>query len=210
MTLNRRRDENISVLARSGPMAGVIVVHAAIVYVLAMSMGVVDVPKFAQPVQAVFIPEQTEPQEPEKPLPKPEIEEVAIAASQAPPEIDFDEVLAPPAEIPMPAESSNAIAATEASGPPVTQGLKTNRRVEPTYPAASRRAGEKGTVLLRVLVDGSGRPKDVQVARTSGFSRLDEAAIDAVRRWRFQAAMNAGRPIETWTQVSITFRLTET
>jgi TonB family protein len=51
-------------------------------------------------------------------------------------------------------------------------------------------------------------PKDVQVAQTSGFSRLDDAAKQAVRRWRFEAATDGSRPISVWTQVAITFKLT--
>jgi len=196
-----------SVLTRGGPMAAVIGIHVAIIYLLAVSMGVVDTPKFAQPIQAVFIPEQQSQPEQEVPEVKPKIEDIAAPTEQPPPEIQFDEVIVPPAETPMPA-SSNAVAATEATVGQAAQELKTNSRVEPTYPPASRRAGEEGTVRLKVLVDESGRPKDVQIAQTSGFARLDEAAKQAVRRWRFQAAMDAGRPISVWTQVAITFKLT--
>lgn len=195
-----------SVLTRGGPMAAVIGIHVAIIYLLAVSMGVVEAPKFTQPVQAVFIPEQTQ-SEPEEPVVKPKIEDIAAPTEQPPPEIQFDEVIVPPAETAMPA-STNAIAATEAPTGQ-TQELKTNTRIEPTYPPASRRAGEEGTVRLKVHVDENGRPKDVQVAQTSGFSRLDDAAKQAVRRWRFQAATDGGRPIAVWTQVAITFKLTE-
>lgn len=203
MTPDRRSSG--SVLARTGPMAAVIGIHVAIIYLLAVSMGVVEAPKFAQPVQAVFIPEQSQPQ-PEEPVVKPKMEDIAAPSEQPPPDILFDEVVVPPSETPM-AASNNAVAATEATGA-VTQELKTNTRIEPTYPPASRRAGEEGTVRLKVLVDENGRPKDVQVAQTSGFSRLDDAAKQAVRRWRFQAAMDNGRAITVWTQVAVTFKLT--
>jgi protein TonB len=85
--------------------------------------------------------------------------------------------------------------------------LKTTNRVEPVYPATSRRLGEEGTVRLRVLVDESGKPRDVNVMSGSGFSRLDAAAIDAVKRWRFVAATDGTKPITAWTQVAITFKL---
>lgn len=196
-----------SLLARSGPMAAVVGIHVAIVYLLAVSMGVIEAPKLSEPIQAVFIPEQQSQPE-EVPVVKPEIEDIAAPTEQPPPEIHFDEMIAPPAEVPMPA-SNTAPAATEATVGQAAQELKTNTRVEPTYPPASRRAGEEGTVRLRVLVDDSGRPKDVQIAQTSGFSRLDDAAKQAVRRWRFQAATDGGRAISAWTQVAITFRLTE-
>jgi periplasmic protein TonB len=195
-----------SVLARGGPLAAVIGIHIAIVYLLAVSMGVVEAPKFVQPIEAVFIPEPTEP-EPEIEPVKPDLAELAEPTEQPPPEIQFDEVVVPPAETPMPA-SNNAVAATEAVGQ-VARELKTSTRIEPTYPPASRRAGEEGTVRLKVLVDESGGPKDVQIAQTSGFSRLDEAAKQAVRRWKFVAATDGSKAQSVWTQVSITFRLTD-
>jgi len=204
--MSREPGSSGSVSKRGGPLAAVIGIHVAIIYLLAVSMGVVDAPKFAQPIEAVFIPEATQP-EPEMPKIKPDIPQIAEPTAEPPPELQFDEVLAPPAETPMPA-SSNAVAATQAVGT-TAQELKTSTRIEPTYPPASRRASEEGTVRLKVLVDESGRPKDVQVAQSSGFSRLDEAAKQAVRRWKFVAATDGSKAVSVWTQVSITFRLTD-
>jgi periplasmic protein TonB len=195
-----------SVFSRGGPLAAVIAIHLGIAYVLAVSMGVVEAPKFVQPIEAVFIPENTQP-EPEMPKVKPDIE-IAQPTEQPPPEIQFDEVVAPPAETPMPA-SPNAVAATQATVGQAAQELKTSTRIEPIYPPASRRASEEGTVRLKVLVDEAGRPKDVQVAQSSGFSRLDDAAKQAVRRWKFVAATDGTKAMSVWTQVSITFRLTD-
>ena len=192
-------------LSRGGPALAVIGIHIFIVYGLAATMGVVKVPQFVAPIEAVFIPEQAK-TEPDPPAPvKPEIDQV-MPTEQPMPEIQFDEPVVPPAETAVPA-SENAIAATTASGA-VAQDLKTSNRVEPTYPPAARRAGEEGTVRLKVLVDEKGRPRDVAVATSSGFARLDEAAIAAVRKWRFVAATNGTDPISAWTQVAITFRLT--
>jgi len=192
-------------LSRGGPAMAVIGLHILIIYGLAATMGVVKVPQFAAPIEAVFIPEETQ-TEPEPPVPvKPEIDQV-MPTEQPMPEIQFDEPVVPPADTAVPA-SENAIAAATASGA-VAQELKTSNRVEPSYPPASRRAGEEGTVRLKVLVDEKGRPKDVAVATSSGFARLDEAAMQAVRKWRFVAATDGANPITAWTQVAITFRLT--
>jgi protein TonB len=166
-------------------------------------MGIVEMPKFIQPLETVFIPE-SKPVEPETPLVKPEIADV-MPLETPPPELQLDEPVVPPADNPMPA-SSNASAATAANGAP--QELKTSQRVEPAYPATSRRQGEEGTVRVKVLVDERGRPQEVAVAQSSGFARLDEAALQAVRRWRFVAATNGERAVTAWTQVAITFRLT--
>lgn len=193
------------VLSRSGPALAVIGIHILIIYGLAATMGVVKVPQFSAPIEAVFIPEQTE-SEPEPPVPvKPEIDQV-MPTEQPMPDLQFDELVVPPAETPMPA-SENAIAAAPAAGA-VAQELKTRNRVEPTYPSSSRRAGEEGTVRLKVLVDEKGRPREVAVATSSGFARLDQAAMEAVRKWRFVAATDGTNPISAWTHVAITFRLT--
>lgn len=195
------------ILARSGPAIAVIGLHALLIYGLAVSMGAIEMPKFAAPVTAVFIPEPTEAQpEPEIEV-KPQIDET-VPLDEPLPEVEFEEPVAPPAETPIPA-SANSIAATTATGPAApAQDLKTNQRVEPTYPPTSRRLGEEGTVRLKVLVDERGRPREVEIAQSSGFSRLDEAATKAVRKWRFEAATDGSKPIRAWTQVAVTFKLT--
>lgn len=193
-----------SFLSRSGPAMAVIGIHILIIYGLAATMGVVKVPQFAAPLEAVFIPVEETQSEPEPPAVKPEIDQQVVPTETPMPELQFDEPVVAPVENTTPSE--NAIAATATGA--VAQDLKTSNRVEPTYPPAARRAGEEGTVRLKVLVDEKGRPKDVSVATSSGFARLDEAAVAAVRKWRFVAATNGTNPISAWTQVAITFRLT--
>lgn len=200
-----RQDQ--SVLARSGPAIAVIAVHAIVLYIISVSMGMVEVPKFAAPVTAVFIPEAQEAEpEPEVPVVKPDIADV-MPVEEPPPMIEFEEAVVPPAENPMPVASASAINATAASSAP--RELKTTQRGEPAYPPTSRRLGEQGTVKVKVLVDEKGRPKEVLVGQSSGFARLDQAAIEAVRKWRFVAATDGQNAITTWTQVAITFRLTD-
>jgi len=62
--------------------------------------------------------------------------------------------------------------------------------------------------MFKVLVDEKGRAKEVQVAQSSGFPRLDEAAKQAVSRWKFVAATNGTSAIQAWTQVAVNFKLT--
>jgi protein TonB len=182
----------------------VIGVHILIIYGLAATMGVVKVPQFTAPLEAVFIPVETQHEPDPPPVVKPEIDQQVMPTETPMPDLQFDEPVVAPVENTAPSE--NAIAATAAGA--VAQDLKTSNRVEPTYPSASRRANEEGTVRLKVLVDEKGRPKDVAVATSSGFARLDQAAMEAVRKWRFVAATNGTNPISAWTQVAITFRLT--
>jgi TonB family protein len=76
----------------------------------------------------------------------------------------------------------------------------------PGYPMQSRRLGEEGEVLLRVLVSSQGSPKQVELLRSSGFSRLDEAAREAVAKWRFIPGRLGGVAVEAWIEVPVAFR----
>lgn len=66
-------------------------------------------------------------------------------------------------------------------------------RASPAYPALSRRLGEEGRVVLRVELDSEGRVDSARVATSSGFKRLDEAALAAVRGWRCNPPTRDGR-----------------
>lgn len=83
------------------------------------------------------------------------------------------------------------------------------RTVKPRYPRKARRAGWEGTTLLRVLVNPDGAPDRVTVERTSGFDVLDEAAVKAVRRWRFHPARRGVAPLSSWVRIPVAFRLEE-
>ena len=78
---------------------------------------------------------------------------------------------------------------------------------EPAYPALSRRLGEQGRVILRVLVNARGTADEVQLRTPSGFARLDEAARDTVSRWRFVPARRGAEPVPAWVLIPISFRL---
>ncbi|MCX8087328.1 MAG: TonB family protein [Rhodocyclaceae bacterium] len=68
-------------------------------------------------------------------------------------------------------------------------------RSAPTYPAISRRLGEEGMVVLRVELDETGSVAQARIETSSGFKRLDEAALAAVRSWRCQPARRNGQPV---------------
>jgi protein TonB len=77
----------------------------------------------------------------------------------------------------------------------------------PAYPALSRRLGEEGRVLLRVLVSEDGNADTVQVEAGSGSGRLDQAALEAVKKWRFIPAKRNNQPISAYVIVPIKFSL---
>ena len=77
----------------------------------------------------------------------------------------------------------------------------------PKYPKISLRRKEAGTVLLALTVTAEGRAKDVRVLKTSGYPRLDKAALDAVKDWRFIPAKRLGRPVDADYELPIHFKL---
>lgn len=80
--------------------------------------------------------------------------------------------------------------------------------VPPKYPLESRRRREQGTVLLNVTLDAAGAVASVALARSSGFERLDKAALEAVRRWRWSPTVRGGEPVAVRGIVEIPFELT--
>jgi protein TonB len=77
----------------------------------------------------------------------------------------------------------------------------------PPYPTLSRRKGEEGRVVLRVLVNAAGTAQTVEIRASSGHERLDMAARDTVRRWKFVPARRGAEPVSAWVLVPISFRL---
>ena len=77
----------------------------------------------------------------------------------------------------------------------------------PVYPMIARRMGWEGKVMLKVEVLASGLPGRISVHRSSGHEVLDQAALDAVRGWKFVAARHAGQPITRFFLVPIPFVL---
>lgn len=77
----------------------------------------------------------------------------------------------------------------------------------PGYPRMSRRMGEQGTVVVRVFINTQGLPEKPEVRTSSGFVRLDQAALDAVQRWRFVPGRRNGTPEPMWFNIPVRFVL---
>jgi protein TonB len=111
-----------------------------------------------------------------------------------------------------PSRSGPVIAAIEPPGNapgPITELARPRGgyQVRPSYPSAARKARVEGTTLLRVLVSAEGRIDDVQVQRSAGHAALDEAAANAVRRWRFEPAHSGPTAVAMWVVIPVEFRL---
>lgn len=77
----------------------------------------------------------------------------------------------------------------------------------PAYPAISRRLGEEGKVVIRVLIGRDGMPQQGSIDQSSGYARLDQAALRAVMGWRYVPGQRDGKAQDMWFNVPIHFAL---
>lgn len=130
---------------------------------------------------------------PPRPAEKPQPRQLVAEAPAAP----IAEVAAPPA--PTPVISAPVESRPSAPAAPVTLDAELSvscpERTAPSYPLLSRRRGETGVTMLRVELNEQGRVAAASVATGSGFERLDEAALTAVKTWRCNPVQRNGQPV---------------
>ncbi len=78
---------------------------------------------------------------------------------------------------------------------------------KPRYPTASLRLEEQGKVIVRVFISSEGVPQQVVLGLSSGFTRLDQAALEAVKDWRFVPGKRAGVFESMWLDVPVVFKI---
>lgn len=192
----------------------VVVIHALFVYGLNSGLGKAIVEFVAPPVETEIVedlPDEEEPPPPPPPdyappppfVPPPDFQIAAPVTTGPTTAITTTTVKPVAAPPPKPAPAASV------KTPPSTQG-RGARITQPEYPPASRRAGEEGTVHLQVYVLESGRAGEIKIAKSSGFPKLDEAAVKEVQRnWRFVPGKEDGKPVAMWHIFAVTFRLTD-
>lgn len=126
-----------------------------------------------------------------------EEEEPMPPARREAPEPPWERSARVPALRVAPSSSSVETPPSEISNPP------------PEYPELARRRGYEGSLLLDFEVRADGTCGEVRVLESSGHDVLDEAAVRAVRQWRFRPATRWGRPIASRQRLRVTFRLKE-
>jgi protein TonB len=87
------------------------------------------------------------------------------------------------------------------------QAAKLLRQVQPVYPADLKQQGITGTVMLRAVISTTGETLNPEVINTTVNPGLAQAALDAVRQWRYQPTLLNGQPVEVVTNVDVTFEL---
>ena len=174
----------------------VVALHAAALYGL-WSHRLLPMPQDAATLFVNFIapPPRVEPvpkREPPKPQPEERPQPRQLAAEA--PLISPGEVAVPPAPTPV----ITAPAEPRPAGP-VTLGTELSvscpERTAPNYPMLSRRMNETGIAVLRVELDEQGHVAAARIATSSGYARLDEAALSAVKTWRCNSAQRNGQPV---------------
>jgi periplasmic protein TonB len=192
----------------------IVLLHVGMVWALNSGLSQRVVQVVLGPIETRMIDEAPKVDEPPPP-PPPKIE--TPPPFVPPPEVAID--------IPMDVAPATAITQTTTqkpvAQPPIQQKApavaSTAPKVDPKrpptkpdYPASSRRAGEAGTVVLDLYILPNGRVGDAKVQKSSGFPRLDEAAVkEAKRSWRFTPGTENGQPVAMWHSTKVTFNLTD-
>ncbi|TYC81558.1 energy transducer TonB [Novosphingobium sp. BW1] len=175
------------------------------------------------------------PTKPDTPAPSPEPEKLASSVTPQPAvtvlppparilvhEPTAPAALAPAALVTMPAaapaipaappaDRPSAVASANSGTPATTSGNISGIRMlsgnPPSYPYESRRKKEQGTVRLHLLLGTDGRVETIGIASSSGFARLDKAALKAVKHWRWEPVVRNGKPVRIEGELEIPFVL---
>jgi periplasmic protein TonB len=163
------------------------------------------------PAPAVSTPPVSTPAAPEMPPP------AASAAPGAGMTASTEPVAAPgpsagtgaPSAVSAPAVVASAPSRDTGTGGAITQSARPQGgyQVRPSYPSSALRQGIQGTTMLKVHVLIDGRVGDVVVQQSAGHPDLDQAAIEAVRRWRFEPARRGSDPVAMWVLLPVQFQI---
>ncbi|WP_374326841.1 energy transducer TonB [Azonexus sp.] len=185
-------------------IALVLAVHGLALWAL-MAQRLLPMPDEAVTLMVNFIAPPAPQQLAPKPAPKPP--EPKPLPKPAPRQLVAEAPVLSPAEpvVPAPLPTPPVEVASPAPPLPLPQGpvalggelsVVCPERQAPAYPAQSRRLGETGKVVLRVTLDERGKVAAANIERSSGYPRLDEAALGAVRGWRCTPARRNGQAVE--------------
>ena len=194
------------VSVRRGISIGLVAaLHVFVIYALASGLATEFVNKLPSELKAQVVQQQqVKPKAP--PPPPPQL--VKAAAALCPAAGIFD-----PVERAVDSDGDPQVPGKRAPPPkPVARIIPprpTGRRHDcyAGYPPISKRLGEQGKVLLRFTVTASGAVTGAKVQKSSGYSRLDHAAVSCVSGWQYKPATQGGKAIAIATQAEVTYRL---
>lgn len=201
--------------ASRGTFLSVILLAHGIAALALASLGSVHVIVKQLPLLVEMIPE-AKPPRPDLPARTVPLPEMRMPEVRLPPPPQFETIVAvrmreekpvpAPVERAMPSPQPPAPAAPPAPEPPRFDLAYLNNPA-PVYPIFARRAKEQGVVMLRVRVDATGQVEGIEMHQSSGSARLDDAALAAVKRWRFVPARSGERAVAGVALVPVHFQL---
>ena len=200
--------------SRIGPMATIALLHLGLFFALQNGMLRHAATSVPHEVFATLIasPRPTQPTAPKVPSARPKaMPHASVTPSPVPMQnpVAAAVAIAAPQSIAAPAPAEQSIPAAPVEAPPkiMSSGVEYLQSPQPEYPAIARRMREEGMVMLRVLVNENGRPERVDVQKSSGSARLDEAARLAVLRALFKPHREDGKTVAVYAIVPIRFQL---
>ncbi len=187
----------------------VVLLHLGIIYALVTALAHRSVEVARAPIETKII-DQAPPEKVEQPPPPPpQLAPPPPTLFVPPPEVNIARPPPPPQST-----APTAVTTVKPPAPPVTAPVNVLPRIdaqhshEPEYPPQSRRLGEQGAVVLQVLVDIDGRVIDSKLVKSSGFDRLDQAALEGVKTsYRFVPGTVDGKPQQMWHTITINWKL---
>lgn len=192
--------------------AGVLAIaglHAALIALLLAANVIKPPPGMTTLMVRVIQPEPARQPEIVPPRPKPVARQPAPRPAPLP--VPQPPIIAANAATPAPALEAPAAKEAPPPAPPAASEPRFDAdyldNPAPVYPAMARRLEESGKTLLRVYVEPSGKPSQILVKASSGSPRLDQAALDAVWRWKFVPARRGEEALGAWVVVPIVFNL---
>ena len=112
-------------------------------------------------------------------------------------------------ELPPPLTEPQSLGGSADPQPVITAAAvdRSHPLTQPAYPMSSRRLGEAGALALDILVGADGHVRDAKVSQSSGYDRLDQAAVsEAKQHWHLRPATRNGVPFEQWLTLKVVFR----
>lgn len=208
---------------RIGPLGTILLLHVAFFW--ALKSGLIHQAAQAMPKEifASFItPEKAPAPTPPKPQPAAPKTVAVVKKNITPPRptpvvnnTPSDAAISVPSPAPQPPQREEPVAAAAPATPAaaaaqprtITSGVEYIQPPDVKYPAVSKRMGEEGKAIIRVLINEKGRAERAEVQKSSGSSLLDDAARQAVMRALFKPYREDGKPLPVFAIVPINFQL---
>jgi periplasmic protein TonB len=190
---------------RSVVLISIVAFHVLLIYGFSSGLVPKIIEQIAPPIQTTILKEE-KPKDELPPPPPPKMEEppvqvvapeisINISADAPPPPITMVTTQPPPVVVARPPPPGTKLVPISIPNP------------EDMYPSAARNAGQEGKPVVNFCLDEKGRITSAEVAESSTFPLLDEAAIKVVRGGRFKPATQEGKPIASCARIPIKFQL---